>query len=135
MATLRKEAKLAARNRESEEEHPRPGTSRDKFFVELNDQYITEVSEKFEGRVTSRTFQEQFRVENKVDFPSWTSLIWTSKFQYNAELFAGHLGRWVVATKKIRRIALSTDCILKLLRQDNGKCDTSLLELNSAHEN
>ena len=58
MATLRNKRKLAAVTRETQEEHPRNGQSRNTSIPRINEEYITQVSEEIEGRVTNKTLKE-----------------------------------------------------------------------------
>ena len=51
MATLRNKRKLAAVTRETQEEHPRNGQSRNLSVPRINEEYITQLSEEIEGRV------------------------------------------------------------------------------------
>ena len=51
MATLRSKRKLAAVTRETQEEHPRNGQSRNTSVPRINEEYITQVFEENEGRV------------------------------------------------------------------------------------
>ena len=55
MATLRHKRKLAAVTRETQEEHPRNGQSRNTSVPRINEEYITQVSEEIEGRVSKKT--------------------------------------------------------------------------------
>ena len=56
MATLRNKRKLAAVTRQPQEEHPRNGQSRNTSVPRTNGKnYITQVSEEIEGRVTKKT--------------------------------------------------------------------------------
>ena len=52
MATLRDNRKLAAVTRETQEEHPRNGQSLNTSVPRIKEEYITQVSEEIEGRVT-----------------------------------------------------------------------------------
>ena len=54
MATLRNKRKLAAVTRETQEEHPRNGQSRNTSVPRINEECITQVSEEVEGRVTKK---------------------------------------------------------------------------------
>ena len=58
MATLRNKRKLAAVTRETQGENPRNGQSRNTSIPSLNEEYITQVSEKIEGRVSKKLSQE-----------------------------------------------------------------------------
>ena len=53
MATLRGKRKLAAVARETQEENPRNGKSRNTSVPRI-EEYITQVSEEIEGRVTKK---------------------------------------------------------------------------------
>ena len=55
MATLRNKRKLAAVTRETQEENPR-----------INEEYITQISEQIEGRVTKKLSQEFRRTESRI---------------------------------------------------------------------
>ena len=58
MTTLRNKRKLAAVTRETQEEHPRNGQSRNTSVPRIDEEYITQVSEEVEGRVTEKLSQE-----------------------------------------------------------------------------
>ena len=66
MATLRNKRKLAAVIRETQEEHPRNGLSRNTFVPRINEEYITQVSEEIEGRVTKKLSKEFSRTESRI---------------------------------------------------------------------
>ena len=66
MATLRNKRKLAAVTRETQEEHPRNGQSRNTSVPRINEEYITQVSVEIEGRVTKRLSQEFSRTESRI---------------------------------------------------------------------
>ena len=66
MATLRNKGKLAAVTRETQEEHPRDGQSRNTSVPRINEEYITQVSEEIEGRVTKKLSQEFSRTESRI---------------------------------------------------------------------
>ena len=66
MATLRNKRKLAAVTRETQEESPRNGQSRNTSVPRINEEYITQVSEQFEGRVTKKLSQEFSRTESRI---------------------------------------------------------------------
>ena len=65
MATLRNKRKLAAVTRETQEENPRNGQSRNTSVPRINEEYITQVSEQIEGRVTKKLSQEFSRTESR----------------------------------------------------------------------
>ena len=52
MATLRNKRKLAIVTKEAQVEHPRNVQSRNTSVPRINEEYITQVSEDIEGRVT-----------------------------------------------------------------------------------
>ena len=66
MATLRNKRKLAVVTRETQEEHPRKGQSRNTSVPRNNEEYITQCFEEIEGRVTKRLFQEISRTESRI---------------------------------------------------------------------
>ena len=66
MATLRNKRKLAAVTRETQEENPRNGQSRNTSVPRINEEYITQVSEEIEGRVTKKLSQEFSRTESRI---------------------------------------------------------------------
>ena len=57
MATLRNKRKLAAVTRETQEENPRNGQSRNTSVPMISEEYITQVSEEIEGRVRKKLSQ------------------------------------------------------------------------------
>ena len=66
MATLRNKRKLAAVTRETQEEHPRNGQSRNTSVPRNNEEYITQLSEEIEGRVNKKLSQEFSRTEFRI---------------------------------------------------------------------
>ena len=66
MATLRNKRKLAAVTRETQEENPRNGQSRNTSVPRINEEYITQVSEQIEGRVTKKLSQEFNQTESRI---------------------------------------------------------------------
>ena len=66
MATLRNNQKLAAVSRETQEEHPRNGQSRNTSVPRNNEEYIMQVSEEIEGRVTKKLSQEFIKTESGI---------------------------------------------------------------------
>ena len=66
MATLRNKRKLAAVTRETQEENPRNGQSRNTSVPRINKEFITQLSEEIEGRVTKRLSQEYSRTESRI---------------------------------------------------------------------
>ena len=66
MATLRNKRKLAVVTRETQEENPRNGQSRNTSVPKINEEYITQVSEQIEGRVNEKLSQEISRTESRI---------------------------------------------------------------------
>ena len=66
MATLRNKRKLAAVTRETQEENLRNGQSRNTSVPRINEEYITQISEEIEGRVTKKLSQELSRTESRI---------------------------------------------------------------------
>ena len=66
MATLRNKRKFAAVTGETQEEHPRNSQSRNTSVPRINEEYITQVSEEIEGRVTEKLSQEFSRTESRI---------------------------------------------------------------------
>ena len=66
MATMSNKRKLAAVTRDTQEEHPRNGQSRNTSVPRINEEYITQVSEEIEGRVTKKLSQEYSRTECRI---------------------------------------------------------------------
>ena len=65
MATRNKK-KLAALNKENCEEHPRSNLAQNSNFPRSQEEYITQVSDEIEGRVTKKLSQEFSRTENRI---------------------------------------------------------------------
>ena len=65
MAT-RNKRKLAALNKENCEEHPRSNLAQNSNVPRSQEDYITQVSEEIEGRVTKKLSQEFNRTENRI---------------------------------------------------------------------
>ena len=64
MATLRNKSKLVALNKEKCEEHPRSNLAQNLNVSRSQEDYITQVSEEIEARVTKKLSQEFNRTEN-----------------------------------------------------------------------
>ena len=64
--TTRNKRKLAALNRENCEEHPRSNLGQNSSAPISQEEYITQVSEEIEGRVTKRLSKEFSRTENRI---------------------------------------------------------------------
>ena len=65
MAT-RNKRKLAGLNKENCEEHPRSNLAQNSTAPRSQEDYITQVSEEIEGRVTKKLSQEFSRTENRI---------------------------------------------------------------------
>ena len=65
MATLNKR-KLAALNKENCEEHPRSNVAQNSNVLRSQKDYISQVSEEIEGRVTKKLSQEFSRTETRI---------------------------------------------------------------------
>ena len=63
---MRNKRKLAAVTRETQEECPRNGQSRNTSVLRINEEYITQVSEEIEGRVSKKLSQESSRTESRI---------------------------------------------------------------------
>ena len=66
MPTFRNKRKLAAVARDTQEEHPRIGQSRNTSVPRINEEYITQICEEIEGRVTKKLSQEFSRTESRI---------------------------------------------------------------------
>ena len=64
--TTRNKRKLAALNKEISEEHPRSNLAQNLSAPRSQEDYITQVSEEIEGRVTKRLSKEFSRTENRI---------------------------------------------------------------------
>ena len=64
--TTRNKRKLAALNRENCEEHPRSNLAQNSSAPRSQEDYVTQVSEEIEGRVTKRLSKEFSRTENRI---------------------------------------------------------------------
>ena len=98
MAT-RNERKLAASNKENCEEHPRSNLAQNSNVRISQEDYIAQVSEEIEGRVTKRLSKEFSRTENRI----LGALARLDDFLMNP-LLQGHSG----TTPEPSRNALST---------------------------
>ena len=65
MATLRNKRKLAAVSRETQE-NSRNSQVQNTFVPGMTEEYITQVSEKIEGRVTKKLSQDFNRMESRI---------------------------------------------------------------------
>ena len=66
MATLRNKRKLAAVTRETQDENPGNGQSRNTSVPRINEEYITQISEEIEGRISKKLSQEFSRTESRI---------------------------------------------------------------------
>ena len=66
MATLRNKRKLAALNNANCDEHPRSNLAQNSKVPRSQENYMTRISEKNEGRVTKKLSQEFRRTENRI---------------------------------------------------------------------
>ena len=66
MATLRNERKLAAINKENCEKHPRSNLAQNPNVPRSQEDYVTQVCDEIEGRVTKRLSKEFSRTENRI---------------------------------------------------------------------
>ena len=57
---------MAAVTRETQEEHPGNGQSRNTSVPWFNEEYITQISEEIEGRVTKKLSQEYSRTDSRI---------------------------------------------------------------------
>ena len=64
--STRNKRKLAALNRENCEEHPRSNLAQYSNVPRWQEDYITQVSEEIEGRVTAKLSKEFSRTENRI---------------------------------------------------------------------
>ena len=64
--TTRNKKKLAALNKENCEEHPRSNLAQNSSAPRSQENYITQVSEEIEGRVTKTLSKEFSRTENRI---------------------------------------------------------------------
>ena len=97
--TTRNKRKLAALNKENCEEHPRSNLAQNSNVPRSQEDYITQVSEEIEGRVTKRLSKEFSRTENRI----LGALARLDDFRMNP-LLPGHSG----TTPEPSRNALNT---------------------------
>ena len=57
---------MAVVAKETQEKHPRIGQSQNTSIPRINEEYITQVSEEIEGRVTKKLSQELSRTESRI---------------------------------------------------------------------
>ena len=66
MATFRNKRKLAALNNENHEEPARRNLAQNSNVPRSQEEYITQISEEIEGRVTNKLSKEFSRTENRI---------------------------------------------------------------------
>ena len=110
MAT-RNKRKLAGINKENCEEHPRSNVAQNSNVPRSQEDYITQVSEEIEGRVTKNLSQEFSRTENRI----LGALARLDDFLMNP-LIQGHSG----TTLEMSRNAFSTN---QGTNEDNSQSD------------
>ena len=66
MATLRNMRNLAALNKKNCEEHPRSSLAQNSSVPRSQEEYITQVSEEIEGRVTKKLSEEFIRTKKRI---------------------------------------------------------------------
>ena len=96
---IRNKRKLAAINKENCEEHPRNNMAQNSNVPRSQEDYITQVSEEIEGRVTKKLSQVFSRTENRI----LGALACLDDFLMN-QLLQGHSG----TTPEASRNALTT---------------------------
>ena len=57
---------MAALNKENSEEHPKNNQGQNSSVLRLQEDYITQVSEEIEGRVTKKLSQKFSKTENRI---------------------------------------------------------------------
>ena len=87
MAALRNERKLTTDNKVNCEENPRSNLAQDKNVPRLQEDYITQVFEEIEGRVTKKLSREFSRTANR----TLGTLFQLDEFLLNP-LIQGHYG-------------------------------------------
>ena len=103
MAT-RNKRKLAALNKENCEEHPRSNLASNSNVPRSQEDYITQVSEEIEGRVTKKLSQEFSRTENRIP----GALARLDDFLMNP-LLQGHSGTTPEASRNVFSISQGTN--------------------------
>ena len=103
MATLNKR-KLAALNKENCEEHPRSNLASTSSVPRSQEDYITQVSEEIEGRVTKKFSQEFSRAKNRI----LGALARLDDFPMNP-LLQGHSGTTTETSRNVFRINQGTN--------------------------
>ena len=96
--TTQNKRKLAALNKENCEENPRSNMAQNSGAPRSQEDYITQVSEEIEGRVTKRLSKEFSRTENR----TLGALAWLDDFLMNP-LLPGHSGTTPEPTRNTTR--------------------------------
>ena len=97
---IRSKRKLTATNKENSEEHPRSNLAQNSNVPRSQEEYINQVSEETEGRVTKKLSKEFSRTENRI----LGALARLDDFLMNL-LLQGHSG----TTPEASRNSLSTN--------------------------
>ena len=103
MAT-RNKRKLAALNKENCEEHPRSNLPENSNVPRSQEDYITQVSEEIEGRVTKKLSKEFIRTENRI----LSALASLDDFLMNP-LIQGHSGTTPETSRNVLSINQGTN--------------------------
>ena len=103
MAT-RNRRKLAALNKENCEEHPRSNLAQNSIVPRSQEDYITQVSEEIEGRVTKKLSQEFSGTENRI----LGALARLDNFLMNP-LLEGHSGTTLETSRNVFSINQGTN--------------------------
>ena len=111
MAT-RNKRKLATLNKENCEEHPRSNLAQNSNVPRSQEDYITQVSEEIEGRVTKKLSQEFGRTENRI----LGALARLDDFLMNP-LLQGHPGTTLETSRNVFSINQGTN-------EDDSQSDT-----------
>ena len=87
MAALTNKRKLAAPNKENHEEHPRNILAQNTEIPRSQEDYISQISEEIEGRVTKKVSKKFSKTESRI----LNALCWLAEFFLNT-LIQGHSG-------------------------------------------
>ena len=112
MTTLRKKRKLAAVASETQEEYPENGQSRITSVPRINEDYITQVSEEIQGRVTKKLSQEFNRTESRI-FGALSKFLLNPQVGHNPEPFTEHPGTQAWKTRNQTKIVPRMILVLK----------------------
>ena len=91
MATLRNKRKLAAVTREIQDENPRNGQSRNTSVPRINEDYLTQLSEEIEGRITKKLSREFSRIESRISdaLPKLDEVLSNQQIQTHSKTIPG----------------------------------------------